>query len=88
MACGTPVVATPNPGSIELLDHGKYGVLAADDEFGAAVSALLSDAEARAALSTRGLCRAHDYSLTVMLDRYESLLSELVGAHVTRVGSF
>ena len=28
MACGTPVVATPNPGSVEILDHGKYGVLA------------------------------------------------------------
>ena len=34
MACGTPVVATPNPGSVEILDHGKYGVLAADEEFG------------------------------------------------------
>ena len=87
MACGTPVVATPNAGSIELLDHGQYGVLAADDEFGAAISALLSDVEGRAALSTRGLHRARDYSLSVMLDRYESLLLELAGADVTRVAS-
>jgi glycosyltransferase involved in cell wall biosynthesis len=87
MACGTPVVATPNPGSIEMLDHGKYGVLAADEEFGPAVSALLSDAESHAALSALGLCRAREYSLTVMLDRYEALLLELVGAHVTPVAS-
>jgi glycosyltransferase involved in cell wall biosynthesis len=87
MACGTPVVATPNPGSIEMLDHGKYGVLAADDELGPAISALFADAEARTALSARGLCRAREYSLTVMLDRYEALLLELVGAHVKPVAS-
>src|SRR5262249_36511912 len=71
MACGTPVVASPNPGSIEVLDHGKYGALPADVEFGLAISALLSDAETRAALSARGLRRARDFSLTIMLDRYE-----------------
>ena len=87
MACGTPVVATPNPGSVELLDHGKYGVLAADEEFGRSISALLSDAQARDALSARGLCRAREYSLTVMLDRYEALLFDLVGAHAAPVAS-
>jgi phosphatidylinositol alpha-mannosyltransferase len=87
MACGTPVVATPNPGSIEMLDHGKYGVLAADQEFAPSISALLADAEARAALNARGLCRAREYSLSVMLDRYEALLFDLVGAHATPVAS-
>lgn len=79
MACGTPVVATPNPGSRELLDDGQCGVLVSDNEMGARVSALLSDAPARAALSDRGLIRARDYSLGAMLDRYEALLFELVG---------
>ena len=87
MACGTPVVATPNPGSVEMLDHGKYGVLAADEKFGDSISSLLSDAQARDALGARGLCRAREYSLTVMLDRYEALLFDLVGAHATRVAS-
>jgi phosphatidylinositol alpha-mannosyltransferase len=87
MACGTPVVATPNPGSVEMLDHGKYGVLAADREFGASISALLSDAQALAAFGAQGLCRAREYSLTVMLDRYEALLFDLVGAHATQVPS-
>ena len=87
MACGTPVVATPNPGSVEMLDHGKYGVLAADEEFGDSISSLLSDAQARAALSARGLRRAREYSLSLMLDRYEALLFELVGTDATRVVS-
>ncbi|HEY6361443.1 MAG TPA: glycosyltransferase family 4 protein, partial [Vicinamibacterales bacterium] len=87
MACATPVVATPNPGSVEILDRGKYGVLAADEEFGDSISSLLSDEQARAALSARGLCRARDYSLSVMLDRYEALLFDLVGTDAARVVS-
>ena len=80
-------IATPNPGSVELLAHGRYGVLAADREFGSAISALLSDARARAALTGRGLQRAREYSLGLMLDRYEALLSDLVGARATPVAS-
>ena len=87
MACGTAVVATPNPGSVEMLDHGKYGVLAADEEFGPSISTLLSDAQARDALRARGLCRARQYSLSVMLDRYEALLFDLMGTHATGVAS-
>ncbi len=87
MACGTPVVATPNPGSVELLDHGTYGLLATEQEFGQKISALLSDAPARALFAKRGLCRARAYSLTAMLDRYEALLFDLVGAHAAPVPS-
>jgi glycosyltransferase involved in cell wall biosynthesis len=87
MACGTPVVATPNPASVELLDHGKYGVIAPDDAFGERIAALLSDAPARAALGARGLCRAREYPLSLMLDRYEALLFALVGTDAARVVS-
>jgi len=87
LACGTPVVATPNPGSVEILDHGKYGVIAADEEFGRSISSLLSDEQARAALSARGLRRAREYSLSLMLDRYEALLFDLVGTDARRVVS-
>ena len=87
MACGTPVVATPNPGSVAILDHGTYGVLAGDEEFGARISSLLSDEQARDALSARGLRRAEEYSLSLMLDRYEALLFDLVGTDARRVVS-
>jgi glycosyltransferase involved in cell wall biosynthesis len=74
MACGTCVVATPNPGSREVLDDGKYGVLADDAVFGQALLAILGDAARRRELEAAGLRRAHELSLDAMLDRYESLL--------------
>jgi len=33
LACGTPIVATPNPGSREVLDSGRFGRLAEDGSF-------------------------------------------------------
>lgn len=77
MASGTPVVATPNPGSREVLGGGSYGRLVADDEFAPALCQLLSDAEARDELARRGLARAREFSLEAMVDGYEELLCEL-----------
>jgi phosphatidyl-myo-inositol alpha-mannosyltransferase len=74
MACGTSVVATPNPGSREVLQDGRCGVLAEDAAFGDAVLALLGDAARRRHMEAVGLRRAHELSLDAMLDRYETLL--------------
>jgi phosphatidylinositol alpha-mannosyltransferase len=74
MACGTCVVATPNPGSREVLDEGKYGALAEDAAFGGALLALLGDGARRKEMEAVGLRRAHELSLDAMLDRYETLL--------------
>jgi phosphatidyl-myo-inositol alpha-mannosyltransferase len=77
MASGTPVVATPNPGSRELLGDGRYGLLVQDGEFGMTLAELLADSEARQRLARLGLDRAQDYSLKLTIDRYEALLSEV-----------
>lgn len=87
MACGTPVVATPNPGSIEVLGDGRYGLLVRDGDFADALLSLLSDDSASGALSLRGIQRAREYSLTTMLERYEELLFELVAVHAKPVAS-
>jgi glycosyltransferase involved in cell wall biosynthesis len=87
MACGTPVVATPNPGSGEVLADGVYGLLPDDADFVAQVSALLGDPARRAAFSASGVERARSYSLTAMLDRYEELLRPLASHHVKSVAS-
>ncbi len=87
MACGTPVVATANPGSVEVLGDGEYGLLPADSEFASKVSALLSDASARASLSAKGLDRARAHSLSTTLSRYEDLLVELCAVHAKSVAS-
>lgn len=87
MACGTPVVASANPGSCEVLGNGAFGLLPADADFASAVSALLADPVKRAALSERGLRRAHEHSLSAMLDRYEEVLFVLTQVHAKSVAS-
>ena len=81
MACGTPVVASKNPGSVEVLEGGRYGLMPADTDFAETVASLLGDDERRAVLSTRGLERAGDFSMARMLDAYEDQLFELTRSY-------
>jgi len=74
MAMGTPVIATPNPGSREILADGKYGLLVDDVEFGPKMVELLADESKRQRLAVLGLERAKAFDLELMLDRYEQLL--------------
>ena len=74
MASGTPVIATPNDGSREVLGGGRFGELVEDESFGTRLAELLSDRARREELAARGLERAGEYSLSKMLDRYEELL--------------
>ena len=79
MASGTPVVASPNWGSREVLGEGRFGVLADDDSFADAVKRLLDDSAERQKWTDRGLERAREYSHTTMIDRYEEVLLNLCG---------
>jgi glycosyltransferase involved in cell wall biosynthesis len=79
MACGTPVVCTPNPGSREVLADGIYGRLVDDDLLAPATLELLGDQRKRGAMAIAGLRRAREYSLDAMIDHYEALLGELCG---------
>jgi glycosyltransferase involved in cell wall biosynthesis len=76
MACGTCVVATSNPGSREVLQDGRFGVLAEDAAFGDALIALLGAPQRRREMEDAGLGRAKQLSLDAMLDRYETLLKK------------
>ncbi|HKY23467.1 MAG TPA: glycosyltransferase family 4 protein [Vicinamibacterales bacterium] len=87
MACGTAVVAAPNPGSLEVLADGRYGKVASPDEFGAALLQLLGDSDGRLALEVSGLQRATHFSLSAMVDQYETLLSELTCSHARSIAS-
>lgn len=88
MACGTPVVASLNPGSAEVLDGGRYGLLPGDDDFASEVAALLGDDRRRADLTARGLARAREYSLSRMIGGYEDLLFDLTNVHADPVATF
>jgi glycosyltransferase involved in cell wall biosynthesis len=74
LACGTPVVATPNPGSREVLEGGRLGRLVPDDQFGETVCALLADERARHCMAHAGLSRVEAYDIKRSAQSYEALL--------------
>ena len=88
MASGTPVIATPNPGSREVLDGGRFGLLVEDAEFGRTLANLLEDADTRHNLARVGIERAQALSASVMVRRYEQLLYELCGSRLPVVDDF
>jgi phosphatidylinositol alpha-mannosyltransferase len=76
MACGTPVVATPNPGALEVLDNGMYGVITELDDIGASINSLLSNEEERRKYIELGLTRSKDYDILKVAQRYIDLAME------------
>ena len=86
MSCGTAVVATPNPGSREVLGE-SYGGLVEDAEFAPSLLMLLADEGRRRALEIAGIRRAGEFSIDRMIDQYEALLSGLRGSHARSVAS-
>lgn len=78
LACGAPVVATPNPGSREVLANGRYGYLVSDESFAPTVLRLIHDRAERDAMTRLGLERAAEYDITRTAAAYESLIEALV----------
>lgn len=78
LACGTPVVATPNPGSREVLEDGRFGRLPDDDRFTEEVGRLLGDELARERMAHVGLARAAEYDINRCGAMYEQLIEQMV----------
>ena len=87
MASGTAVVATPNPGSREVLADGRFGRLVADQAFGGALLDLLAHEDVRRAAELGGISRAQQFRAETMIDRYEALLMQLCGHDAKSVAS-
>ncbi len=87
MACGTAVVATPNPGSSEVLANGRYGRIVERERFGTAILELLGDASARRTLQAEGVERAKQLSSEIMVERYEALLRQLIHSDARRIAT-
>jgi len=80
MACGTPVIATRSPGTVEIIEHESNGLLV-DHEPGAvagAISRVLGDATLRARLVARAKESVGQYATPLVADRYDRLFRELV----------
>ena len=84
LACGTPVVATPNPGAREILQDGRYGILADDDDLPNAILSLLSNSERRQQMGERGLIRAADFDWDRIAERYEAVYHQAQASYGRR----
>lgn len=81
---GTPVVATPNPGALEVLDGGRYGLIVPPGRLGEELLALLMDRGRRDALAEKGLHRAQNFTWDTVAARYETLYAEVVNGRSAR----
>ncbi len=80
MACGTPVVATRSPGTVEIIEHGTNGLLV-DHEPGAVASAiavLITDVSLRERIVAQARESVRQYALPQVAERYDDLFQELV----------
>ena len=84
MASGTPVVATPNPGALEVLDGGRYGLIVPPSRLGEELLALLMDRGRREALAEKGVLRAQNFTWDTVVARYEALYAEVVNGRPAR----
>jgi phosphatidylinositol alpha-mannosyltransferase len=78
LASGTPVVATPNVGALEVLGHGKYGMIVEPEKLGGAILGLLQDAARREDMRALGLKRSKMFAWESIVKQYEQVYTELM----------
>ena len=78
LAAGTAVVASPNPGAREVLDEGRYGVIAEDARLADALVSVLTDHPRRAMLSEMGPSRAREFDWSVVGAAYERVYARVM----------
>jgi glycogen synthase len=81
MAVGRPVVAAASGGIVDLVDDGVTGLLVAPGDplaLSSALSSILGDEDAAAAMGRKALERARLFTASVVVGRVESLYERLV----------
>lgn len=79
MACGTPIVATSSPGTLEIITNGQNGLLVDHDarSLAGAVGELVTNRARRDALVARANQSVAEYALPAVAERYDRLFEEL-----------
>jgi glycosyltransferase involved in cell wall biosynthesis len=72
MASGTPVVASPNVGALEVTCRGRCGLVATDEHLAETLVGVLKDESLRLRLRRDGLERARDFSWQRVCEQYEA----------------
>jgi phosphatidylinositol alpha-mannosyltransferase len=78
MAAGIPVVASPNPGARMLLEQGRRGVIAEDDELGQRLIELLREPARRQRWAAAGTERAKEFSWEQICERHEQAYRDAI----------
>ncbi|RYG93911.1 MAG: glycosyltransferase [Alphaproteobacteria bacterium] len=78
MASGTPAIASPNVGAMEVLGNSAYGVVAPDDKLASEILSVVTDDKRRESLRTAGLARAQEYDWQEVAARYEAIYYRLL----------
>lgn len=84
MACGTPIVTTPNSGAADVLDNGRYGSIVEDDDFGARIVALLRDAPGRRTMIAHGTQRADRYDERAIAEQNMAVYRDAAALRTSR----
>lgn len=84
LACGTPVVATPNVGAMEVLDRGRYGVIVDETRLGSALIELLGDVVRRGEMAKQGWQRAQMFTWDHAVTEYEALYDRVLSRQLAR----
>jgi phosphatidyl-myo-inositol alpha-mannosyltransferase len=79
MASGTAVVATPNPGSSDVLRDGRLGVIVPPAQLADALLRLLQSPAERARLEEVALADVARYDWTNVVAQYEAVYSRVMG---------
>jgi glycosyltransferase involved in cell wall biosynthesis len=83
MASGCPVVATPNPGALEVTESGGAGIVTPPNKLGAELISLLASEARRARFAALGIARAQQFDLRLVASTYENLYQELLSSRRT-----
>jgi phosphatidyl-myo-inositol alpha-mannosyltransferase len=77
MAAGCPVVATRNPGAVEITRNGRHGLLVDDADLGASLVWMLTSPGDRMRFAQEGLRRATDFDVRRIAHEYEALFADV-----------
>jgi phosphatidyl-myo-inositol alpha-mannosyltransferase len=78
MASGTPIVATPNAGAVEVTEAGRFGLLTDAGRLGSTLLRLLSSSADRDQLSAAALAHVQQFDLRRVAQQYEDLYVDLI----------
>jgi phosphatidylinositol alpha-mannosyltransferase len=85
LAAGTVAAATPNPGAEDVLDGGRFGLIAGDGELSGEIVRLLNDRPRMASFEQAGLARAAEYDWSRVAAAYERVYARVLEG--TRAGT-